>query len=87
MSAAPTPTPFGGALTSRDYASLSERWINPELADAAGLRRVDALTARDIVGRNAGAGISIPNILPGASFSRSLISKRSILSGVTGEQT
>lgn len=70
MSAAPSLIQFGAALTPRDYALLTERWISPELADAAGLRRVDALTARDIVGRKAGAGISIPNILPGASFSR-----------------
>ena len=34
--------PFGSALTEADYRGLAVRWITSELADAAGLRRVDS---------------------------------------------
>lgn len=36
--------PLGEPLTERDYGSLATSWITPDLAIAAGLRRVDSLT-------------------------------------------
>ena len=37
---------IGSDLTTADYAALEERWIDRELANRAGLRRADSLTAR-----------------------------------------
>src|SRR5690349_17229457 len=67
MSAAKVISSFGSDLTQADYRSLEARWITPELADAAMLRRVDSLTGRGIVGKNSGdyAGIVIPYALNG----------------------
>lgn len=66
MSAAPILTCFGGDLTGSDYARLAERWITCELADEAGIRRVDSLSARQMFGRKRGdlSGIIIPNVAP-----------------------
>jgi len=57
---------WGGDLTDADYAGLAARWITRELADEAGLRRVDSLTGRQMFGRKRGdlAGILIPNVDP-----------------------
>ncbi|MDI3254044.1 MAG: hypothetical protein QJR10_04555 [Bacillota bacterium] len=59
----------GSGLTLADYAALEARWIDRELADRAGLRRVDSLTGSEIVGRKSGnyAGIIIPYFRPGAN--------------------
>ncbi len=59
----------GSGLTPADYAALEARWIDRELADRAGLRRVDSLTGSEIVGRKSGnyAGIIIPYFRPGAN--------------------
>jgi hypothetical protein len=58
---------FGSDLTDADYRGLVARWITRELADEAGLRRVDSLTGRQMFGRKTGdlAGIIIPFIPPG----------------------
>jgi len=65
--AAPIVSSFGSDLTAADYQRLAARWITPELADDAGLRRVDSLTGREMFGRKTGdlAGIIIPYVLPG----------------------
>jgi predicted P-loop ATPase len=64
--------PIGSDLTPSDYAALESRWIDRELADRAGLRRVDSLTGGDIVGRRSGnyAGILIPYFMPGGNSVR-----------------
>jgi hypothetical protein len=65
--AAPIQNAFGVDLTTRDYDALAARWITPELADAAGIRRVDSLTGCGMFGRKRGdlAGLIIPNLWPG----------------------
>jgi hypothetical protein len=62
------PSPVGSDLTANDYAALEARWIDPGLADHAGLRRVDSLTGAEIIGRKSGnyAGILIPYFRPGS---------------------
>jgi hypothetical protein len=62
----------GEGLTPADYATLEARWIDRELADRAGLRRVDSLTGGEIVGRKSGnyAGIIIPYFKPGSEHVR-----------------
>jgi hypothetical protein len=42
------------------------RWIDPDLARHAGLRRVDSLTGAELVGRNGGdySGVAIPYFPP-----------------------
>ena len=59
----------GVNLTSADYSALQARWIDPALADQAGLRRVDSLTGGEVVGRKSGnyAGILIPYFRPGSN--------------------
>lgn len=57
------PPPWGGPLNENDYATLAVSWITRELADAAMLRRVDAIEGREVIGQNANrdcAGILIP---------------------------
>jgi hypothetical protein len=46
--------PFGSALTEADYRGLAARWITSGLADAAGFRRVDSTTGREMFARKAG---------------------------------
>jgi hypothetical protein len=57
---------FGSDLTEIDYRNLAARWITREVADVAGLRRVDSYTGREMFARKAGdcAGIIIPYVLP-----------------------
>src|SRR5260370_27103093 len=58
----------GSDLTPADHAALESRWIDPEMARRAGLRRVDSLTGGEIVGRRGGgdySGMLIPSFLPG----------------------
>jgi hypothetical protein len=71
-SAQAKPGPIGSDLTPSDYAVLEARWIDRDLADRAGLRRVDSLTGGDIVGRRSGnyAGILIPYFVPGGDSVR-----------------
>ncbi len=66
MSAAPILTIFGKDLTNADRQNLLARWINPELADNAGLRRIDSSTGQQMFGRKRGdlSGILIPNLAP-----------------------
>jgi len=72
MSALPIARSFGENLTPADYAALASRWITSELADQAGIRRVDSQTGRDMFSRRTGnlAGLIIPNTLPGDSHAR-----------------
>src|SRR5947207_9883556 len=57
---------YGAELTSADYDELARRWITPELAEQAGIRRADSRTGKDIVGRKSGdcAGLIIPYVNP-----------------------
>ncbi len=58
----------GSSLTNADYASLARRWIDKDLADSAGIRRVDSDAGRLIVGRrdhSSYEGLAIPYFLPG----------------------
>ena len=66
------PKRLGAELTAADYCALEARWIDPSLADSAGLRRVDSITGGHVVGRkNANyAGIVIPYFHPGSSHVR-----------------
>jgi hypothetical protein len=48
MSPEPSLTVFGGDLTLDDLTGLAEKWITPELAKSAGLRRVDSTTGREV---------------------------------------
>jgi predicted P-loop ATPase len=70
--AASFPTGIGSALTSADYSTLEARWIDRDLADRAGLRRVDSLTGGEVIGRKSGnyAGILIPYFRPGSDHVR-----------------
>jgi predicted P-loop ATPase len=55
-------------LTEQDYANLEARWITPEFAARAQLRRVDSATGAATVGRKSGnyAGMLIPYVQPGS---------------------
>jgi hypothetical protein len=66
------PDPIGSDLTPSDYAALESRWIDREMADRGGLRRVDSLTGGDIVGHRSGnySGILIPYFMPGGNSVR-----------------
>jgi predicted P-loop ATPase len=66
MSARPWTANWGADLTASDYERLSARWITRELAEVAGLRRVDSSTGREMFGRKRGdcAGVIIPNVAP-----------------------
>jgi hypothetical protein len=57
---------WGQHLTEADYQALNARWITRELADNAGLRRVDSLTRCQMFSRKRGdlSGIIIPNVAP-----------------------
>jgi len=60
----------GSDLAADDYAALESRWIDPETARRAGLRRVDSLTGGEIVGRGGCgdySGILIPYFHPGSN--------------------
>ena len=56
-------------MTPQDYDSLRSRWITPELAEAAGLKRVPDHEGRQLIGdsRRNCAGLLIPYRLPGDS--------------------
>ena len=68
--------PIGGPLTPDDLAALAARWIDGETAARQLIRRVNAIDGSAIVGRNGAgnfAGLSIPNVWPGADHILSLI--------------
>jgi hypothetical protein len=58
--------PWGRELETADYQKLAARWITPELANAAGLRRVDSEVGKFMFSRKRGdlSGIIIPNVAP-----------------------
>ncbi len=66
MSAAPMLELLGRDLTAADHDALAARWITPDLAHMAALRRVDGHLGGQIVGRNRGdySGILIPYCRP-----------------------
>lgn len=58
----------GGPLSEGDFITLAASWITAEIADAAMLRRVDAIEGREVVGQKGNrdcAGILIPYYWPG----------------------
>jgi P4 family phage/plasmid primase-like protien len=58
----------GGGLTQGDYAKLTESGITVEIANRAGLRRVDSREGGALVGRKGGgdfSGIDFPYLWPG----------------------
>jgi hypothetical protein len=60
-------------LTNTDLANLSKRWIDPSLAEAAGIRRVNCDEGKRLVGRSGHdsyEGLQIPYFLPGESCPR-----------------
>ncbi len=67
MSAAPMLELLGRDLTAADHAALAARWITPDLAHMAALRRVDGHLGGQIVGRKRGdySGLLIPYCRPG----------------------
>lgn len=57
----------GDPLVPKDLDELAQRWITPEIAAAALLRRVDSLHGAELVGRNGKgdySGIAIPYLWP-----------------------
>jgi hypothetical protein len=59
-------------LTTDDYKDLEQSYISREIADAAGLYRVNSLEGRELVGRRGGgdyAGIVFPYRRPGTKDS------------------
>ena len=63
----------GTVLTDADYASLARRWIDKQLADDAGIRRVDSSTGRQLMARRdygSYEGLAIPYYLFGQSYVR-----------------
>lgn len=71
--ATPLTDLFGDDLTASDLKLLSDRWITPELAQAAHIRRVDHATGKQMIGqRQSGeyAGLLIPYIWPGENRDR-----------------
>ena len=56
---------WGGDLTAHDYESLAARWISRELADYAGIRRVNDMDGQCMFRRRMDtAGVIIPNFSP-----------------------
>lgn len=66
MNAATGMDCIGVDPTAKDLAALNARWITPELAKSATIRRVDSVTGREMVGRKSGnlAGLLIPFVYP-----------------------
>lgn len=63
----------GSQLTEQDYRMLERSWISPEVADAAGIRRVTSLEGGQIVGRNGAgdySGLIYPYLWPGETSAR-----------------
>lgn len=62
-----------GAMTPADYEALGASWITPEIAEAAGIRRVESSEGASLVGRNGSgdyAGLAFPYRLPGEDRAR-----------------
>jgi hypothetical protein len=64
-------------LTPADHYALKSRWVDPEMARRAGLRRVDSLT-----GGCDYSGILIPYFLPGSDQVRDYRLRRDLISAV-----
>lgn len=64
----PMGNPYGDALTAQDYRRLAERWITPEIANAAQLSRVANHVGQELMSQRKGdySGILIPYFRPGA---------------------
>ncbi len=63
----------GNVLTDADYASLARRWIDRQLADDAGIRRVDSNTGHQLMARRdygSYEGLAIPYYMFGQSYVR-----------------
>ena len=60
------PSVWGADLTTEDEQNLAKRWIPRELAEQAGIRRVDSQTGLQMCGRKRGdfSGLIIPNRTP-----------------------
>jgi len=57
-------------LTTADIETLSKSWITVELAERAGIRRVDRVTGAEVIGRTPKAsvdyaGLLFPNVWSG----------------------
>ena len=68
-------------LTQADYEALAARWIPAELADQAGITRVDSAEGARLVGRrNAGdySGLKISYFWPGQDQSRECLLRRDV---------
>lgn len=67
MSTTQLLSPIGAHLTQADFDNLERRWINPNLAREAGLRRISSAEGQEALGRKRGncAGILIPYRRPG----------------------
>lgn len=59
--------PWGTDLTPGDLENLAQRYITPERAEQAGIRRVDSITGAAMFNRKKKnmAGLIIPNVMPG----------------------
>ena len=71
----------GEPLSSGDLNSLAACGISPELAEQAGLRRVDSATGGQLIGRNGGsnyAGIAFPYCWPGENHIRDFRLRRDV---------
>jgi hypothetical protein len=73
----------GVPLTAEDLAHLAASWITEELANQAGIFRVESYQGAELVGRKDGtagqgkySGIIFPNIAPGSSSPREYRLKR-----------
>ncbi|MGD0578835.1 MAG: DUF3854 domain-containing protein, partial [Bryobacteraceae bacterium] len=60
---------IGRPLTEEDLTALEGRWIPPNVALAAGIRRVSLNEAQDLLGRSKGdfSGLYVPFYKPGAT--------------------
>jgi predicted P-loop ATPase len=67
MSAAADAQAKWDQLTEGDFAKLAARWITPELARDAGIRRVTSIDGAEMFARKGKdiSGLIIPNVLPG----------------------
>ena len=71
--------PTSRALTSDDYRKLEARWIPRELAERAGIFRVNSTVGAQMMGRNGSgnySGLIIPNIAPGEEHIREYCLRR-----------
>ena len=75
------PMTHGGSLNASDYSSLAESWITPEMAEQAGICRLDEQEARASLGINSNrsgsyAGVAFPYTRPGSTLVNELRIRR-----------